>query len=288
MRILVTGGAGFIGSHLCERLTLPISIDRKPSDVSIDVTRIGEIRFSYAPTFCYHLAATVGVSNVLKDPTGCMENNIDSLRAVLALGIPGMFFSTSEVYGKTTGSLSEDSPLSYSSKSRWSYAASKMVGEWMALQKGWKVIRPFNVVGPRQNMAYGAVLPNFVKQALSGEPITVYGDGSQVRTFIDVRDFVEIVTRLQDKEFDVVNVGGAYVFTISELAIRVRHVLGSQSRIILTPYPQGGGFEECRERVPDLTKMHGLVGDFKFRPFDETIKTLAESIKEGEHVSVCR
>lgn len=293
MRILVTGGAGFIGGHLCKLLAssraltvVDVKAEAKDAPIGQYYWKIDcrEMPQDREYDFVYHLAATVGVANVLRDPRECMDNNIESLKAVLGLGVPGMFFSTSEVYGKTSGPLSEDSAIEFTSKVRWSYAASKLIGEWMALQAGWKVIRPFNVIGPRQSTSYGAVLPTFVKQALAGEPITVYGDGSQVRTFIDVRDFVEIVDTLREAEFDVCNVGGPYALTILELAEKVRDVLGSRSTIKLVPYEKAytEGFEECRERIPDLTRMKALAGEMKFRPLSETITDLATWLEKEQ------
>lgn len=293
MRILVTGGAGFIGGHLCKLLAkeraltvLDVKAEAKDAPVGqyywkLDCRDLPGEKNCY--DFVYHLAATVGVANVLRDPRECMDNNIESLKAVLGLGVPGMFFSTSEVYGKTSGPLREDSAIQFTSKVRWSYAASKLIGEWMALQAGWKAIRPFNVVGPRQSTSYGAVLPTFVRQALAGEPITVYGDGSQVRTFIDVRDFVEIVDRLRDMDFEVCNVGGPHAMTILELAEKVKAVLGSRSEIRRVPYEKAytDGFEECRERVPDLSRMKALAGEVRFRQLTDTIQDLAKHL-EGE------
>ncbi len=297
-RILVTGGCGFLGSHLAERLVQQghavFTLDRacaNPTgitriDYTADCRNLAALETAaYGCDFIYHLAATVGVQRVLADPAECMANNIDSFRAVLSLGIPGLLTSTSEVYGKNQEALSEDSALIYSSKSRWSYAASKLVCEWMAQQAGWKTVRLFNVVGPRQNSAYGAVLPNFVKQALAGEPLTVHGDGSQVRTFIDVRDCVAILDALRDKQFDVVNVGGETIRTMRQLAVEVQSALGPAARnIAYRPYAAAyaDGFEECQRRVPDLGKLRGLLGHIPSRPLEQTILALADSLRSKE------
>lgn len=294
MRILVTGGAGFIGSHLCGLLARNghrvASIDRKPhSGASIDVIQADlrdgftpELRQSHNVEFCYHLASTVGVKNVLADPKEAIENIIESTRAVLSLGIPGMYFSTSEVYGRNTEDLSESSEIRLSSKVRWSYAGAKLICEWLALEAGWKVVRPFNVVGPRQNMAYGAVLPNFVGQWLKREPLKVYGTGEQVRTFIDVEDFVKIVDELREKDFDVLNVGGVHKLRIRDLAHKVNWTLGEDCGIEYVPYCEvfPSGFEECTRRVPDLTELYNVIGRREHKPLSETIVELA---KEKQH-----
>jgi len=297
VRILITGGAGFIGSHLAERLkrhghevqVIDLKIDGSDCrNIDLGTLHIWK-EFGVVPEFIYHLAATVGVRKVLEDPKECIENNVESLRAVLGLGIPGIFASTSEVYGKTTGELSEDSELRYSSKPRWAYAASKLIGEHLARQAGWKTVRFFNVVGPRQNSDYGAVLPQFVSQAISGEPITVYGDGSQTRTFLDVRDCTAILDTLRDREFDVVNVGGGYHTTVRGLAEFVRDAVSSRSDIVHKTYESvyPKGFEECRERKPDLSKLRSLIGEFEYRNFHQTVTDLADSLKE-KYEPVCR
>lgn len=299
-RILVTGGAGFIGSHLTQHLINQgyrvTVVDRLPwtDDKTIgphgywrkDCREIRELTPQADSDFIYHLASTVGVRNVLADPKEAIENIIESTRAVLSLGIPGMYFSTSEVYGRNTEDLAEDSEIRLSSKVRWSYAGAKLICEWLALEAGWKVIRPFNVVGPRQNMAYGAVLPNFVGQWLKREPLKVYGTGQQVRTFIDVHDFVQIVDELRDKNFDVLNVGGVHKLTIRDLAHKVNWTLGEEMPIEYQPYCEvfPAGFEECTRRVPDLTKLQGLIGKREHKPLSETIVELAKERQHGQAV----
>lgn len=249
-----------------------------------DTNIVWDARSDY--DFIYHLASTVGVRNVLADPKEAIENIIESTRAVLSLGIPGMYFSTSEVYGRNTEDLSESSGIHLSSKVRWSYAGAKLICEWLALEAGWKVIRPFNVVGPRQNMAYGAVLPSFVGQWLKGEKLTVHGTGEQVRTFIDVQDFVKIVDELREKDFDVLNVGGIHKLTIRDLAHKVNWTLGEDCGIEYKPYSDvfPAGFEECNRRVPDLTKLHGLIGQREYKPLSQTIVELAKEKRDGQAI----
>lgn len=281
----MTGGAGFIGSHLAEYLLASghevdvvddLSAGKKanvPSGATFFFARCQDwMPYEREYDFVYHLASTVGVSRVTSDPAKCIANVVDSTRAVLALKAKGIYFSTSEVYGKNTALLWEDSDCVLSGRARWNYAAAKLCGEWMALQAGWKVVRLFNVIGPRQNMEYGAVFPNFLRQALANEPITVYGQGYQTRTFVDVRDCVEMLDRLRDKDFDVVNVGGELNISVLSLARMVKLLTQSRSEIRFTDYPMPEGFEECEIRVPDLSKLNRLIGAFKYRPLKDTVE----------------
>lgn len=307
-KVFITGIAGFIGSHLAERLIAQghkvSGIDNLSSGKAENIVGIKGINFyncdcrnlaklkciisEVKPDFIYHLAATVGVKRVLDDPKECIENNIDSTRNILGFGIPGIYASTSEVYGKTDKVLSENAPLIYSSKSRWSYAASKLIGEYLVqATKGWKSVRFFNVVGPRQSSSYGAVLPTFVKQSLDKKKLTVYGNGKQVRTFIDVRDCSEILDRLKDKYFDVVNIGGNTVLSIYDLAVAVIEctssiIVPSNYRIETVTYKDAypEGFEECTYRVPSLGKLESLLPVVPSTSLKKTILDLAESIKK--------
>lgn len=291
MKTLVTGGAGFIGSHLVEFLLEqghePIVIDdlstghahNVPEGVRLLIGDCANIELlkkaAKGCEFIYHLASTVGVEKVLSDPKQCIENIIKSSQAVFGLGIPGMEFSTSEVYGKNTHILTESEDLIYSSKVRWSYAASKLISEWLAHTAGWKTVRLFNIVGPRQNLGY--VFSNFVHQAGRGLPITVFGSGEQVRTFIDVRDTVKILGHLRTQEFDVVNVGASNTLSMRELAKTIKRVTHSHSPIQIIPYDKAyqQGFDECPSRIPDLTKLQQMVGEINHRPIEETILATA-------------
>jgi UDP-glucose 4-epimerase len=293
--MLITGGAGFIGSHLIEHLVLqghePVVLDNLstgkkqnvPTDVELHVEDCRNVealkRASKGCEFVYHLASTVGVERVLNDPRQCIENILDSTHAVLGLGIPGMDFSTSEVYGKNTKILTEDTDLVYSSKARWSYAAAKLIGEWLAKSEGWKTVRLFNIVGPRQSTGY--VFSNFVSQAAAGKTITIYGTGSQVRTLTDVRDAVSIFEALRRSDFEVVNVGGTYTTTIAELANKVVSTLHSKSETVYVPYNKAytksfnDVFEDCLVRIPDLTKLKSLVGERQYTSLEKTIMDTA-------------
>lgn len=291
MKILLTGGAGFIGSHLIEKL-LPtheiVVIDDLSTghleNIPAGVTffqgdcRNQELLGQAAKgcDFVYHLASTVGVEKVLQDPRGCIKNVIESTQSVLNLGIPGMDFSTSEVYGKNPNVLSEDSDLIYSSRARWSYAVSKLVTEWLANASGWKTVRLFNIVGPRQSLGY--VFSNFVRRARENKDLRIYGTGSQIRTFLDVRDAVDILSQLREKDFDVVNVGGKHTMTVESLAETVKRITQSKSRIIRVPYREAYSegfeeiFEDCQARVPDLTRLHSLIGEYNYRPLEQTME----------------
>ena len=322
MRILITGGAGFIGSHLADYLhkqghnvyvldnfssgkrenlvNFPPGTASFPKIFDCDLRNWAKFRHAVSesrPQFIYHLAATVGVNRVLKDPKGCINNNIEGVRTVLASGIPGIFASTSEVYGKNDSILREDSSLIYSSKERWSYAASKLIGEWLALDGGWKIVRFFNIVGPRQSSDYGAVLPKFTQQALDNQKLTVYGDGSQIRTFMDVRDCVEVLDKLREKKFNIVNVGGKNIINIQDLAVLVVNtilgqyggiLLSAQARITNIPYAEAhpDNFEECPSRIPDLSNLDELVPERQHTELKQTILDLASHIKEGKEVTV--
>ena len=302
MVYLITGGAGFIGSHLAERL-----LERGDQVLLMDNLSTGSMenirhlkkydRMHYfleplenrqllaelvdESDIIFHLAAAVGVKLIVESPVRTIETNVNGTQMVLEAAVRKrkLVFaaSTSEVYGKNINvPFHEDADLVLgpTTKGRWSYAASKALDEFLALSY-WKekrlpvvIARLFNTVGPRQTGRYGMVLPNFVRQALEGAPITVYGTGQQSRCFCDVRDAVEALLRLAatDKAVgEVVNVGNDMEITIEGLARLVKGRTGSSSPIEYIPYDQAyePGFEDMFRRVPCLEKLEQLTG---FRP----------------------
>lgn len=226
----------------------------------------------------YHLAAAVGVRLILERPVETIETNILGTERVLRFAAKGqkkvVIASTSEVYGKNDQvrlKETDDGVLGPTVKSRWSYACAKAIDEFLGLAyaraRGVPVaiVRYFNTIGPRQLGRYGMVVPRFVQQALAGEPITVYGDGEQSRSFTDVADVVAAtiaVSRHPGAVGEVFNVGTGTEITINDLAMLVRRLTGSRSPIVHIPYEQAyeGGFEDPRRRVPDVTKLRTIVG----------------------------
>ena len=315
MRVLVTGGAGFVGSHLVDA-----HVDRGDEVVVVDdlsTGRIenigahvsaGRVRFLQGkaedpavidPAFegaelVYHLAAAVGVFRILQHPLSSIRTNLDASSAVFeraaAGGIRTVFTSTSEVYGKNaTNGLKESDDTIYGPTKvhRWLYAVSKATDEFLALayhqEMGLPVTiaRLFNTTGPRQTGAYGMVVPRFVRQALEGQPLTVYGDGSQLRCFTNVHDVVAALMALAATPAavgEVVNVGNTREMSIRDLAELVRSIVGSQSQVELIDYQTayGKGFEDMRRRVPDVSLLRSLVGSAPFTPLEETIREIAD------------
>jgi len=313
MRVLITGGAGFIGSHLAEAL-----LERGWQVEIIDDLSTGSIRniehLKGHPRFYYvldtvmnrplmaelvdqadvifHLAAAVGVRLIVESPVHTIETNIKATEIVLELAArkrkPVLLSSTSEVYGKLNKekfSEEDDMVLGPTSRSRWCYAASKIIDEFLA-KAYWKekklptvVVRVFNTIGPRQTGQYGMVVPRFVRQALLGEPITVYGDGKQRRSFTWVGDVVEAMIRLiqEPRAYgEVFNVGHTEDISIYELACLVKEMTGSDSEIVFVPYEQAyeKGFEDMPRRLPDLSKIQALIG---YRP-TLTLREMLERI----------
>jgi UDP-glucose 4-epimerase len=302
LRYLITGGAGFIGSHLAEKL-----LGRGDRVVLLDNLSTGSIEnirhlksiegLEYHldnienrqlvaelvddADIIVHLAAAVGVKLIVESPVRTIETNVNGTQMMLEAACKKrklvLTASTSEVYGKNTNvPFREDADLvlGATTKGRWSYAASKALDEFLALSY-WKekklpviVVRLFNTVGPRQTGRYGMVLPNFVKSALDGTPISIYGDGKQSRCFCDVRDTVEGLVRLMDTERaigEVVNVGNTEEISIEGLARKVKERTRSNSEIEYIPYDKAyePGFEDMMRRVPCVDKLHSLTG---FRP----------------------
>ena len=302
MRALITGGAGFIGSHLAEAL-----LDAGHEVEVVDDLSTGSMEniehlknrrgFQYVIDsvtnedllaeqtdrcdVVFHLAAAVGVKLIVERPVHTIETNVHGTEVVLTQANKNsqkkklvIVASTSEVYGKSTEiPFKEDADLRLGAtwKHRWAYACSKALDEFLALAY-WKekklpviVVRLFNTVGPRQTGQYGMVVPNFVKQALAGQPITVFGDGSQSRSFTYVGDVVDALMRLVDEPKavgEVFNVGNGQEISILGLAEKIKEMTGSQSEIVKVPYDQayGAGFEDMPRRVPDITKLQKFTG----------------------------
>ena len=311
MRYLITGGAGFIGSHLSEEL-----LRRGHEVFVVDDLSTGSInnirhlkthdRFHYTVDTCsnvqlmaelvdgadivYHLAAAVGVKLIVESPVRTIETNVHLTEVMLRLAQkkkrPILVASTSEVYGKSDQlpfREEGDLVLGATTKGRWSYACSKAIDEFLALAY-WKeknlptvIVRLFNTVGPRQTGQYGMVIPTFVKQALSSRPITVYGSGEQTRCFGYVGDVVKALVALMDHPDavgNVYNIGSSEEISINALAQRVRELAGSQSEIQHIPYGEAyeEGFEDMPRRVPDTTKVHQLVGFRAETKLEEILK----------------
>jgi len=302
MRALITGGAGFIGSHLSEALldaSHQVIILDNLSTGSIDnITHLkGRAGFSYhiesvnnepllaelidQADVVFHFAAAVGVRLIVEQPVHTIETNVHGTEVVLkhANKKKKLVFlaSTSEVYGKSDDvPFREDSDLvlGATAKHRWAYACSKAIDEFLALAY-WKerklpivIVRFFNTVGPRQTGQYGMVIPNFVRQALAGEAITVFGDGTQSRSFTHVTDVVGALIALMNEPKaigQVINIGHTEEITMRGLAERVRSLAGSTSSIRLVPYDEAyeSGFEDMPRRLPDLSKIQAMIG---YRP----------------------
>ncbi len=315
MRALLTGGAGFVGSHLADALLQRgddvLVVDDLSTGSMNNIRHLkGQRGFEYVidsimneslmaelidqADVIFHLAAAVGVKLIVDAPVRTIETNVHGTEVVLTHASKKrklvVVFSTSEVYGKNTAvPFREDADLVMgpTPKHRWAYACSKALDEFLALAY-WKekklpiiIARLFNTVGPRQTGRYGMVIPNFVRQALTGAPITVFGDGRQSRSFTDVRDVVDGLLRLVDEPRavgEVFNIGNLEEITIRELAERVRSVTGSRSEITLVPYDEAyeAGFEDMPRRVPDLTKIRQLVGYAPTTGLDEILRRVVE------------
>jgi len=316
---LITGGAGFIGSHLSEAL-----LDQGHDVLILDNLSTGSIdniaHLKGRPGFEYfvdtvtnepllaelidrsdvvfHLAAAVGVKLIVEQPVYTIETNVHGTEVVLKHANKKkklvVIASTSEVYGKSEDvPFREDSDLVMgpTPKHRWAYACSKAIDEFLALAY-WKerklpviIVRFFNTVGPRQSGQYGMVIPNFVRQALAGEPITVFGDGTQQRAFTHVTDVVGALLRLvvEPKAIgQVINIGNKHEITIQKLAERVRELSGSNSVIKLVPYDEAyeSGFEDMPRRVPDLTRIKGLIGYEPKYELDEILTQIIDYFRK--------
>ncbi len=321
MRVLITGGAGFIGSHLADayigRGDEVYALDDLSTGSVANVRHLrGHPRFHLTvdsvhrrpivaelvdqSDVVFHLAAAVGVRLIVESPVRTIETNVHGTEVVLAQASKKkkkvLVASTSEVYGLSTEvPFREDGNLvmGATTKGRWSYACSKAIDEFLALAYCREralptvVVRLFNTVGPRQTGRYGMVIPTFVKQALAGRPITVHGDGTQTRCFCHVGDVVDALVRLMDRPEavgQVFNIGSDEEVTIGELARRVKDQTGSASEIVHVPYGEAyeEGFEDMPRRVPDIAKVAALIG---FRPrqaLSEILRTVIAFHREEE------
>ena len=315
MRVLITGGAGFVGSHLSEAL-----LERGDEVFILDNLSTGSIEnvvhLKSNPRFHYtidtvsnepvlaelvdrcdivvHLAAAVGVKLIVEQPVHTIETNVHGTEVVLKHANKKkklvLIASTSEVYGKSADvPFREDADLVLGPtiKHRWAYACSKMIDEFLALAY-WKekklpviVVRLFNTVGPRQTGQYGMVIPNFVRQALAGQPITVFGDGTQSRSFTYVGDVVKAMVALIDEPRaigQVFNIGNGAEISINDLAERIKTLTGGRSEIVRIPYDEAyeAGFEDMPRRVPDISRINALVGYMPTVDLEEILTRVVE------------
>ena len=299
MKYLITGGAGFIGSHLADELIgrghRVHALDDLSTGSIANIRHLkGDPRFGYTIDSCanrglvaelvdeadavFHMAAAVGVQLIVESPVRTIETNVHCTEVVLAQASkkrrPVFIASTSEVYGKSVAlPFHEDGDivLGASHRGRWSYACSKAIDEFLALAHHRErklptvVGRLFNTVGPRQTGQYGMVVPSFVRQALAGRPITVFGDGTQRRCFCHVTDVVRGLADLMESDEhygQVFNIGSQEEISIMELAERVKQVSDSESEIVTVPYEEAyeEGFEDMHRRVPDTSKLEAAIG----------------------------
>jgi UDP-glucose 4-epimerase len=311
--VLITGGAGFIGSHLAETLLQRGCAVQVIDDLSTGCEQnIAHLRQNPAFSFVrdtvihrevttelvaradmvFHLAAAVGVHLIIEQPVRTIETNIACTKIILELcaqrRTPVLLASTSEVYGKLQREKfreDDDLVLGPTSRSRWCYASSKIIDEFLAKayynEQGLPAVvaRFFNTIGPRQTGRYGMVVPRFIDRALRGAPITVYGDGTQQRSFTWVGDVVDAILELMDKPSamgEVFNIGHHEEVSIRDLARLIRDLTGSSSKIELVPYEKalGSGFEDIPRRLPDLTKIEDFIG---YRP-TRNLRAMLEEI----------
>ena len=319
MRILVTGGAGFIGSHLVARLLSDghqvTAFDNlatgRSSNMSefennpnfhfvqgsiLDQTLIVDL--ASKSEYVFHLAAAVGVFNIMANPLESLLTNIRGTENVLEAchlyGIPIFLTSSSEVYGKNSAdSLQEqdDRILGSPTTLRWSYSEAKAIDESLThayhveRKLETRIVRFFNVVGPRQLGSYGMVLPRFVQSALIGDPIVIYGTGLQTRCFAHIEDVINAVNKVAfspETIGEVLNIGNNKEVSMNELASKVLSLTNSKSEIRYISYEEayGEGFEDMERRVPNLEKIKNLVGWEPEKTLDEIILDIAVAISK--------
>lgn len=319
MHILVTGGAGFIGSHLCERLILEghavTVVDNfstgSPSNLK-EVSKYSNFNLTEGSIldveilnplvkkadYVFHLAAAVGVFNIVNNPIESLLTNIrgteNVLEAACASSTPVFLTSSSEVYGKNNSNSlkeSDDRIIGSPVTLRWSYSEAKAIDESLAFayfvekQLETRIVRFFNTVGPRQLGAYGMVVPRFVKAAITNEPITIYGDGNQTRCFAHVHDVVDAVMAIAFAENTigkVVNIGNNFEISINNLAKRIIEETSSKSEIVYVPYEEayGDGFEDMERRVPNIDLINQLVGWKPKRDLSSMIDDITVEMKK--------
>jgi len=319
LRSLITGGAGFIGSHLCEELltkgdevfvldNLSTGVldnvkhlkNRKGFHLIIDSVLNSSVLEELINNTdrIFHLAAAVGVKLIMEKPVDTIETNVLGTEKVLNLANKYkkkvLIASTSEVYGKhKEHTLSEmnNMVLGPTKKRRWAYACTKALDEFLSFAYYEEkklpivIVRFFNIIGPRQTGQYGMVVPNFIKSALLGNPITVFGDGRQSRSFTYVNDAVGAVISLMEKpgaEGDVFNIGDGREITILELAKKIKSLVNSSSEIVFVPYDKvyGKGFEDMERRAPDISKIRKFIGYEPSINLEQAIKIIVQSMKE--------
>lgn len=315
MHILITGGAGFIGSHLSEHLLAAghhvVIIDDLSTGSIRNIENIkAHPRFEYyidtifnprlmaelvdGADLIFHLAAAVGVKRIVEFPVQTIETNVRGSEVILDLAAKKskrlVIASTSEVYGKSNKipfSENDDLVLGSTYNARWSYACSKAIDEFLALayfrekRLPVTVVRLFNTVGPRQTGQYGMVLPTFVNQALRGDPITVFGTGEQSRCFVHVHDVIEGLLACAQSEHaagEIFNLGNTEEITINGLAARVLEAVSSNSEIVHVPYSEAyaPGFEDMERRVPDIHKAKKYFGYAPKRSLDNIIGSVVQ------------
>jgi len=317
-RALVTGGAGFIGSHLCEELlargvTVDVIDDLSTGSLANVQHLLADDRFNLVRDsilnehtvglltercdVVFHLAAAVGVELIISDPVSTIETNIRGCEVILEtanrFNKKVILASSSEIYGK-----SEDVPFSEEDDcvcgatiySRWSYSCSKMIDEFLAIAYNREyglptvIVRMFNTIGPRQTGQYGMVVPRFIRAAMRGEPIRVFGSGEQTRCFTYVKDVVTSLITLAEEPRavgDVFNLGSDQETSIADLAKTIKQLTNSDSEIVLVPYEEAYGqkFDDMKRRVPNLTKIKNVIGYEPTSSLEDILKTTIAGIK---------